>query len=545
MPYSVGLESAAHAFLSAGFATQFTIAVITFLLIILITSALQKEGVDSPKYLPGHSLFHITPFFRRRYDFLNWGFQATAQNVFQFNLLRNTVVVVSGESARQTFFTAKGLDLTEGFKILSGAIPMVKGVTSDLQTRRIALIHKRLSNVQRNAPLSSLIPSLLQDTRRMMEAWGSSGKLDPFDKVYELVFQLNIRSLSCTEISDDPKLVTRLKELYDILDNGTTPATVLVPWLPTPAMIKKLWATKEIYEIVVQAIKDRENSGVSRNDTLQMLLDSGDEKLVVVGFIMGLLIAGARATGTTASWLMTFLGGHPEWRSKAAAEMESLIATYSTSAANSPKKELSSPISSSPESSSTSTESLASLLSAIPLEAWEGETPILDALIRETTRVAQPHTAMRRNLGPELYINNKIIPTGAYVIYPFSDVHLDPELYPDPWKFDPGRKEVTHVPFAYIGWGGGNVFFAAKFSAESHFSFFLPTGKTTCLGTRLAKIELKLVTAMFVLGFKHHVIDRVGQPANPLPTPNWNDILLCRPPVGSFALKYEREPVSL
>ena len=89
--------------------------------------------------------------------------------------------------------------------------------------------------------------------------------------------------MSCTEISDDPALVTRLKKLYDTLDVGTTPATVLVPWLPTPAMIKKLWATKEIYEIVVRAIKDRENSGISREDTLQMLLDTGDEKLILVG----------------------------------------------------------------------------------------------------------------------------------------------------------------------------------------------------------------------------------------------------------------------
>jgi hypothetical protein len=97
------------------------------------------------------------------------------------------------------------------------------------------------------------------------------------------VFQLTIRSLSATEISDDPVRVARLKKLYDILDNGTTPATVLVPWLPTPAMIRKLWATKDIYDIVIQAITDRERSGISRNDTLQMLLDFGDERLVVVG----------------------------------------------------------------------------------------------------------------------------------------------------------------------------------------------------------------------------------------------------------------------
>ncbi|KAF9568692.1 cytochrome P450 [Agrocybe pediades] len=522
MPYSVGLQSAANAFLSAGFSTQFTLAVIAFLLIVFITSALQKEGVDAPKSLPGNSLFHIVPFFRRRHQFLKWGFDVTGENVFQFNLLRNTVIVVSGENARQTFFTAKGLDLTEGFKILSGAIPMVKGVTSDLQTRRIALIHKRLANVQRNASLSSLIPLLLQDARRMMEGWGSSGQLDPFENVYELLFQFTIRSLSCVEISDDPALVSRLKTLYDTLDTGTTPATVLLPWLPTPAMIQKLWATKDIYEIVIKAINDREKSGISRDDTLQMLLDSGDEKLVVVGFIMGLLIAGARATGTTASWLMTYLGGNQEWRLKAAAEVEALLASRSYSPLSSPTSTTSespfSPI------SPVSQSSLAARLSAIPLEAWENETPIMDALIRETTRVAQPHTAMRRNLGPELYINNKIIPTGAYVIYPFSDIHLNPDIYPDPWKFDPARKVPEHIPFAYAGWGGG---------------------KTTCLGTRLAKVELKLVTAMFVLGFQHSVVDRHGKPADPLPVPNWNDILLCRPPVGSFKLKYERTSAEL
>ena len=99
----------------------------------------------------------------------------------------------------------------------------------------------------------------------------------------QLLFQLTIRSLSCTEISDDPALVARLKKLYDTLDVGTTPATVLVPWLPTPAMIKKIRATKEIYAIVIKAIKDREDSGISRGDTLQMLLDTGDEKLVLVG----------------------------------------------------------------------------------------------------------------------------------------------------------------------------------------------------------------------------------------------------------------------
>ncbi|KAJ7185501.1 cytochrome P450 [Mycena filopes] len=504
MPYIIGgLLSLASAFLSAGFATQFTVAVVICLVIVLTTASLQDDRDEAPTSLPGPGFLSIVPFFRQRHDFLNWGFHVTGQSTFQFQLMGNNVIVLSGASARRAFFYAKGFDLTEGFKILSGAIPMVRGVTSGLQTKRISAIHKHLMTVQKNAPLSALIPRILEDSRRVLESYGHSGTFDPYEKIYELIFQTTVRSLSACEISDDAALVARLKTLYDRLDTGTTPATVLVPWLPTPAMIKKLWATKEIYDIVVRAIDARQQSGISRNDTLQLLVDSGDEKLVIVGFIMGLLIAGARATGTTASWIITFLGGHADWRQKAKAEVESLLAEYSD----------------------PTTTGLSARLAEIPLETWESQTPVLDAIIRETLRVAQPHTAMRRNLGPEVYINDKAIPTGSYIIYPFSDVHLDPEIYPDPWRFDPGRKEASKdLDLPYVGWG---------------------VGKTTCLGTRLAKVEVKLTTALFLLAFDHTLVDKSGETPIAPPKPNWNDILMCRPPEGSCYVKYARTNLPL
>ena len=34
--------------------------------------------------------------------------------------------------------------------------------------------------------LVTVIPQLLDDTRRIMEGWGPSGKFDPFDNVYEV-----------------------------------------------------------------------------------------------------------------------------------------------------------------------------------------------------------------------------------------------------------------------------------------------------------------------------------------------------------------------
>lgn len=104
--------------------------------------------------------------------------------------VQNTVIAVSGEPARRDFFTCKGFDLNEGFKVLSGAvsfdfylysfircrkgtyciwsirfsipnlrppwvakIPMLPGVTSDLQARRISIIHKRLATSQNEGHL--------------------------------------------------------------------------------------------------------------------------------------------------------------------------------------------------------------------------------------------------------------------------------------------------------------------------------------------------------------------------------------------------------
>lgn len=89
--------------------------------------------------------------------------------------------------------------------------------------------------------------------------------------------------MSASEIAQDSALVSRLKLLYDRLDAGTTPASVLLPWLPTPAMVRKLLATKEIYGIISKVVRERTTSGKPGNDTVQMLLDSGEEELLIVG----------------------------------------------------------------------------------------------------------------------------------------------------------------------------------------------------------------------------------------------------------------------
>jgi cytochrome P450 len=221
----------------------------------------------------------------------------------------------------------------------------------------------------------------------------------------------------------------------------------------------------------------------------------------------------------TATWLLIYLGTNPEWKAKAAAEVNDLLADQLFP----PDQKY----------------SLSAHLAMIPLETWESETPILDSLIRETLRIAQPHTAMRRNTGPDISIGDRIVPAGSYVVYPFSDIHLNERYYPNPWRFDPGRNHDSKI---WMGFGRGSSFNLFVFLPHTN---SIVLGNVTCMGMRLAKLELKLVISMMLLGFRHSVVNEAGLPPSPGFHPDWNDYMGCRPSKEAIFVKYERTDVPL
>ena len=103
--------------------------------------------------------------------------------------------------------------------------------------------------------------------------------------LHQLIFQATVRSLTCTEIADNPKLVACCKKLFSQAERLSL-TLILLPWLPSPAMLMRAWATKQIYDIIVRAMKVRKQSGIPQNDALQMLLDSGEEHFTIVGVTM-------------------------------------------------------------------------------------------------------------------------------------------------------------------------------------------------------------------------------------------------------------------
>ena len=78
-------------------------------------------------------------------------------------------------------------------------------------------------------------------------------------------------------------------------------------------------------------------------------------------------------------------------------------------------------------------------------------------------------TSLRRNLGKDIPLADTIIKKGDFLAYCDADVHLNPNIYTDPDKFDPeryaeGREEDRKETFAYVAWGVGKLIHVQIFS---------------------------------------------------------------------------------
>lgn len=137
-----GLVLLVQTFLSQSALSKLLIVVPSAAALILLWfyAAGEDDLEDTPATLPGWSILTVFPFFHARFDFLNSAFTLSRQAVFKFKLLQvrrrasvhassadlrclqYTVIAVSGAEGRRDFLTSRGLDINEGFKLLSGAV---------------------------------------------------------------------------------------------------------------------------------------------------------------------------------------------------------------------------------------------------------------------------------------------------------------------------------------------------------------------------------------------------------------------------------------
>jgi len=109
----------------------------------------------------------------------------------------------------------------------------------------------------------------------------------------------------------------------------------------------------------------------------------------------------------------------------------------------------------------------------------------LELCIKEALRLCPPIPVIFRHIHQDIPLDEgKMIPSGSSVALNLLELHRDPEVFPDPLKYDPerfrpenclGRNPYSYVPFA--------------------------AGPRNCIGMRFAQMEVKVVLSTLLRNF--------------------------------------------
>ncbi|ORY39731.1 cytochrome P450 [Leucosporidium creatinivorum] len=431
-------------------------------------------------------------FFWRRWDWFaeekHRLQQQGSSGAFSFWLAGWKVVAPAGIKGREYFFSSSQLDFDGGYAALFGQGPRLEDIGTDKMegdANQATPQHfsKRIIALLKGGRLGAALPALISDTKARLDELGEEGTTNPFDSIYSLVFLLTVRIVGCRDIAEDRKTLDLVLKLFNDIEKSATMTTILFPWFPGPAKIKRTISAGRLYMILKKIVDERKKNGTTAQDPLQYLIDEGDSMVQIIEFLIGGLFAGLINSGINAAFILCHLGVTPEWKFKVLDEIRTVCSRHV------PAEHHHLP--------------LTKQLELLPIEAWENDFPMIDLCLKDSIRIHLHGAALRRNLtGKDLKTNEgDVIPDGALLAYHLDEIHQDPEIYPEPTKWDPARylperAEDKKAPFAYVGWGAG---------------------RHPCLGMRFAKLENNVIVAFFLARFEYDVVDAEGEKRSDLP----------------------------
>jgi cytochrome P450 len=188
----------------------------------------------------------------------------------------------------------------------------------------------------------------------------------------------------------------------------------------------------------------------ARSDLIAALAEAGESPARIRDTVLMTMLAAHHTTGVAISWTLHLLARHPDVAARVAAEVDGVLGDR-----------------------------------AVPEYADIKRLTYLEMVLKEAMRLYPPGPYGARETTEDLVIGEYAVPAGTTIFYPFWAVHLNPEYWPDPETFDPGR-------------------FAPEASAARPRLAYIPfgIGPRSCEGAALAMVEAELVLAALVKRFR-------------------------------------------
>ncbi|KAI0100863.1 cytochrome P450 [Nemania sp. FL0031] len=439
---------------------------------------------------------------------------------FSFRIGTKHIVNLGGLDGRRLFFEAKGLSVSQGF------VELMTGLVSSHQAREdygSAFFLRCISSLSRAERLSQKLPLLMSDTRKFCRhlATNPSSELhnnpsfseewkvaDVNQSIYLHLYRLIHRTVGITEIAEDDKILCSSLRIFENFDHSTSVAHIVFPWLITPTYVARFIAGARLYAIFKKIYHSRDKDSREEEDALQLFCHEENGFNKFIKFTFSALSSSVTMTGAAVIWLTVFLANSPEWQRKCQNEVDSIISMHRTNL----------------------TQQREDILTTLPLHTWESSFPTLQACLHEALRIMSTGTFFRKNVsGGNVPIGStgEIIPDGAYAAYLPDNVHMDPSLYPAPFKFDPARfldpiKPSELGPHSFLGWG---------------------SGRHPCPGMRLAKLEMNVLFVYIFANFEFEISNKQGESRVGLPVNMDRNALRPEKPRAPTYIRYKLRAV--
>lgn len=275
------------------------------------------------------------------------------------------------------------------------------------------------------------------------------GVRDMHGEMMHVTLRIVGHTLMSTELGDDAGDIRDSLDVVLKLANEIETFLFLPRWLPTPGKIRARRAIETLDRIVYRMIAERRRAADPGTDLLGMLMAATDgaEQMTdqqLRDELMTLVLAGHETTANALTFTLWLLARHPEINERLRAELDEVIGDRPPTVAD-----------------------LKSL-------------PYTEQVIKESMRIYPPVWMIERIAGSDDELGGYRVPKGHLIgVSPWT-LHRDPDVWPDPERFDPGR-------------------FTEKACAGRNRYSYLPFGggQRTCIGNAFAMMEAKILLATF------------------------------------------------
>jgi cytochrome P450 len=345
----------------------------------------------------------------------------------------------------------------EALHSLTTALSLLNGEQHKRQRRLMApAFHKRVLPIYEK--------QLIKIVDKYFSRFQSGQVLDVYQVMDLFTIVLSMEIFIGMEADEEGQ---KFADLFEVVLNLLfSPATFLLPYdLPGfPYHRLKILGT-DLERQLKDLIERRRAKGLDGTDTLSLFLQTHDDdgQMMsddeIVGETVAVFRGGSKTSASALAWTLFLLTQHP----KVYAHLSDELA--------------------------------ATLQGAAPTLEQLNQLPLLEGVIKESLRLIPPVVWGVRYSVESFELGGFQFEKGSSVIYSSHVTHRMPEIYEDPYKFNPYRWEKI------------------KPSAYEYFPF--NAGPRRCLGAEFAMMELKITLAMLLQRYHFSLIpnqriDRIG-----------------------------------